>query len=191
MQIPIALYTAMIAGTFAAYIAILTSVLHCSKEQETEFSVTILNVKIRQSIEMNKFVETERDKTEAADKSGLDQRIKSVMKEMWENIRSCYRGDNLLNILDRRELQGKVLCIFGILCVIISGIFYLCFNGQSENRNMNLIQISVVFGLLYVPLIVVAYLVVKNIFICRKIRSLRKELDKIWDFTLVETPKNS
>ena len=175
MEIPLTLFGVFTGGLLGAYITILYRVFQFSKDLEIDFNVTVQNLKNRELTKMKEFLEIELNEV-SPDTNNVQDRIKKLMEERWKNAYSCYKSEDLIDNLNRRESAGQIWCIIGIISVVLAFVIYIL-PWVSVN-----IKIYPILVLWFLPLVAIALLFGKNVIIRRNIRDLKKEIEKIWLF---------
>jgi len=184
MEIPLTLFGVLIAGLMGAYITMLYRAFQFSKDVETDLSITVQNLKIRELGKIEDFLKVESSEFSShgfvltpEQKAAVQEKIKKVMEERWSNAYSCYQAEELADKLDKQESSGQLLCIVGVMCVLVSFIIYIRLLTKP-----NMLGMWIILALCFLPLIAIAWLFFSNVIIRRKIRNLKKGLEKIWQF---------
>ena len=185
MDIPVTLFGILVGGLLAGYAAILHQLFDFSRGLEADFRVAVQNVKTRDISRIRDFMNTEtsdaRSETELEAARPLarngDHRAKGMMEKTWKNAYSCYKAEELVDKLHRREAAGQKWCIVGIISTVVSFFVYLL-----PSQSLATVRMCAVLFLCFFPLFVVASFFFGNLSIRSDIRSVKRELEGLWQF---------
>lgn len=171
MEIPIALFSVIVAGLLGAYITFLYRLFLFSKDLDLDKNVTLQNLKTRELNIIKEFFDSHMN-----NKIQIDQ-IKPLMEERWKNAYLSYQMEDFIDNLEKREATGLVWSIIGIIGIVLSLVIYLL-----PWSCIKMFKIYPILVLCFIPLVVILILFIKNVNVRKQIRGIKKGIEKIWQF---------